>query len=229
MAVAGAATYLPADGTNVPDYMVAAETFVPELQVLYCAKAEGGFTHLARFEGHAETGTVKLSNLIDAGFEISQAKAIGVVVVAETAGLVGASLRRSPVSKQNGACSAPFEFPDIREWLSYSPERAYGRSLSLVAGIATKDVSQENRNNILPMLRPVAVGEWPVGHFHAAVFPYRPLKKGTLDLKTTVSTLFDTGGVQSVMHLLNDTRAINGAGESEFVRGACWFAPIAWV
>jgi anti-sigma B factor antagonist len=60
MSVAGAAAYLPADGTNVPDYMLAAETFVPELQVLYCAQAEGRFPFLARFEAGRESGAVKL-------------------------------------------------------------------------------------------------------------------------------------------------------------------------
>ena len=61
LSVAGAAAYLPTDGTGVPDYMLAAATFVPELQVLYCAKAEGRFAHLARFEANKESGPVKLS------------------------------------------------------------------------------------------------------------------------------------------------------------------------
>src|SRR5262245_33198544 len=50
LSIAGAAAYQPTDGTNVPDYMVSAETFVPELQVLYGAMAVGRFAHLARFE-----------------------------------------------------------------------------------------------------------------------------------------------------------------------------------
>jgi hypothetical protein len=48
-------------------------------------------------------------------------------------------------------------------------------------------------------------------------------------LKATVNTLFDTTSLQGVLHLLTDDRAIEGAGESEFVRGACWIAPIGEV
>src|SRR5947208_16303430 len=132
LAVAGAAAYLPTDGTGVPDYMLAAATFVPELQVLYCVKAEGRFGHLARFEANKEVGPVKLSALIDAGFEIAQSEIIGVVIVAETAGLLGVSLRRSPAVEGDGNTGvSPFAFPGVREWLSYSAERTHERSLTL--------------------------------------------------------------------------------------------------
>jgi hypothetical protein len=67
----------------------------------------------------------------------------------------------------------------------------------------------------------------PVGHFHAAAFSYRPLKKGDLDLKATVSTLFETETLQGVLHLLADARKSAGAQQSEFVRGACWIAAVS--
>src|SRR5438876_8176949 len=228
LSVAGAAAYLPTDGTGVPDYMLAAATFVPELQVLYCAKAEGRFAHLARFEANKEIGPVKLSALIDAGFEIAGSAIIGVVIVAETAGLLGASLRRSPALEENGSSDTRlFTFPAVREWLSYSAERAHTRSLALVVGIASRNDEREDAGKLFSMLRPLGPAPWPAGHFHAAAFSYRPLKKGTLDLRTMVATLFESENLESVMHLLNDTREISGAGESEFVRGACWFGPIS--
>jgi len=47
-----------------------------------------------------------------------------------------------------------------------------------------------------------------------------------IDLKTSVRGLFEGGGLQGVLHLLKDDREFAGAGESEFLRGACWVAPI---
>jgi hypothetical protein len=41
-----------------------------------------------------------------------------------------------------------------------------------------------------------------------------------------VSTLFEAETLQGVLHLLSDSRDIVGVGDSEFVRGACWVAPI---
>ena len=61
-----------------------------------------------------------------------------------------------------------------------------------------------------------------MGHFHAAAFSYRPLQKGSIDLKTTVTTLFETETLQGVLHLLTDDRVAAGLQQSEFVRGACW-------
>ena len=76
------------------------------------------------------------------------------------------------------------------------------------------------------MLRPLGSAAWPAGHFHAAAFSYRPLQKGRIDLDSTVTTLFEAETLQGILHLLNDDRAIVGTGQSEFVRGACWMAPI---
>src|SRR5262249_42025644 len=140
LAVAGAAAYLPTDGTNVPDYLVAAETFVPEVQVLYGLVAEGAFAYLARFEANKEAGAVRLTELIDACLEIAGAETAGVVMVAETAGLIGAALRRSPTSPTpiaNGKPEPmPLAYPQVREWLSFTAERAHARSLALVAEVA---------------------------------------------------------------------------------------------
>ena len=64
------------------------------------------------------------------------------------------------------------------------------------------------------------------GHFHAAAFRFRPLPKGAIDLGETVTTLFESEQLLGVLHLLHDDRSIGGAGESEFVRGACWVGPV---
>jgi len=41
-----------------------------------------------------------------------------------------------------------------------------------------------------------------------------------------VRKLFEREDVEDVLHLLSDDRVIAGAGESEFIRGACWIGPI---
>jgi hypothetical protein len=71
-------------------------------------------------------------------------------------------------------------------------------------------------------LRPLGPG--CVGHLHAAAFPFRAIKKGRIDLADTVSSLFESDQPLGVLHLLHDDREAAGAGESEFVRGACWLA-----
>jgi hypothetical protein len=221
LAVGGAAAYLPTDGTNVPDFMVASGELVPELNVLYGLTCEAEFTRLMRFETSSAENPIALAEVVRTALEVAGAPTIGMVMLAESAGLAGASLRRSPASAAMPK-GAPFQYPEIRSWLSFSAERLYSRSLALVSGVAAGSECP----SLDAFLRPLSNGG-PNGHFHAAAFSYRPLKKGMLDLTTTVQTLFETETLQGVLHLLTDDRAATGAHQSEFVRGACWIGVAA--
>jgi hypothetical protein len=204
--------------------MVSSGTLVPEMNVLYGLRCEGGFTHLMRFETSSAEGPIALAELVRTALEISAASAIGMVMVVESAGLVGAALRRSPAAAA-GASDAPFKYPEVRSWLSFSTERLYSRSLALISGVAASSECAP----LAPLLRPLGTGAWPLGHFHAAAFSYRPLQKGSIDLKTTVTTLFETETLQGVLHLLTDDRVAAGQQQSEFVRGACWIGAVSEV
>ncbi|MEP6962662.1 MAG: anti-sigma factor antagonist, partial [Acidobacteriota bacterium] len=220
LAVAGAAAYQPTDGSNVPDFLLTQGAFVPELQVLYGAVCEGSPSVLARFESKAEAGSVGLAEIAEMALAISGADQVGLVCVAESAGLVGASLRQSPVGGSNGADL--FGHPGIRKWLSFTTERAYPRALAVVAGIASRKPS----GPLGAMLRPLGGTGGLSGHFHAAAFSYRPLQRGVVDLKNTVRGLFDKETLQGILHLIGDDREATGVSESEFVRGACWIGPL---
>jgi len=217
LAVGGAAAYLPTDGTNVPDFMVSSGELVPELNVLYGLRCEGAFTHLMRFETANAESPISLSELVRTALEVAGAPVVGMVMVVESAGLVGAALRRSPAAAA-GVHDAPFKYPEVRSWLSFSTERLYSRSLALVSGMGAGSECEA----LASMLRPLGPAALPLGHFHAAAFSYRPLKKGIIDLQTTVTTLFETETLQGVLHLLSDHREGAGPQQSEFVRGACW-------
>ncbi len=217
LAVGGAAAYLPTDGTNVPDFMVSSGELVPELNVLYGLRCEGGFTHLMRFETADAGSPISLAELVRTALEVAGAAVVGMVMVAESAGLVGAALRRSPAAAA-GVNDAPFKYPEVRSWLSFSTERLYSRSLALVSGVG----AGSDCPSLASILRPLGPAAFPQGHFHAAAFSYRPLKKGSIDLKATVTTLFETETLQGVLHLLSDHREAAGPQQSEFVRGACW-------
>lgn len=221
LAAAGAAAYMPTDGTNVPDFLLAAGDFVPELLVLYTVLCEGRFAYLARFEAKKDSTAAGLTDIVTSCLDIATTNLAGIVMVAESAGLMGAALRKSPASGKPEE-SAPFRHPEVRNWLSFSAERAYVRALTLVAGVAAR----ADCGPLVPMLRPLDSQSNLLGHFHAAAFSYRPLQKGRIELKPTVAKLFEAEALQGVLHLLADDREIAGAGQSEFVRGACWIGPI---
>jgi anti-anti-sigma factor len=227
IAAGATVAYLPTDGTNVPDFLVGGGPSLPEIQVCYAIACHGSksqpFRSLVRFETKNDGQPIALSRLLHTCLDASDTQQAGVVIIAESAGLVGASLRRSPV---NGASTAdPFAFPQIRDWLSFTAEPAYSKSVALIAGIAIKGSS----GALASMVRPLAsASNAPLsGHFHAATFAYRPVQKGEIHLKSSIRALFERQTLEGVLHLLSDSRRIAGGGESELVRGACWVAPIS--
>ncbi|HEY3967166.1 MAG TPA: STAS domain-containing protein [Planctomycetaceae bacterium] len=229
LAVAGAAVQQPAQSGAASDYQLAREEFVPIVEVLYGLNCTGDFAHLARFERFDESTTIGLSSLIEQCLLLVEADVISLVIVAESAGLVGASLRRSPATAalNGGAQTDLFSHPEVRDWLSFSPERVFPRSLALMTGVAARAPLAGNAAPLSPLLRPLDPDGKLLGHFHAVPFPYAPLKKRRLNLQQTIEALFDAKEPQGVLHLLGDFRPISGAGESQVVSGACWIGPVA--
>ena len=217
IAAAGGAAYMPTDGTATPDYMLSSVGLVPTVQALYAITFRGAPSHQLRFEATSPDEGVPLSDVVRACASLAGTPTVGIVMAADVAGLVCARLRRSPASGE----AVNFSFPAVREWLSFTPEREFARFSTLVVGVASSSPS----DSMAPFLR--TVSDDYQGHFHAVVTAFRSLPRGKLPVADIVSAWLQPRSVISVVHLLRDARPIEGAGESEFQRGACWVFPIA--
>jgi len=223
LSVAGATGYQPADGTNVPDYLLATGALPDDVRVLYGLACEGEFSQLIRFESQQPGATVGMLPLLQSIVAIVGSQAVGFVMVSEASALVGAALRRSPAQPLDDG--EFFAHPGVRGRLTFTAERAFLRSMTVSVGVlVTGDAAAA-----APCVRPLGTSGLS-GHVHAAAFPFRPLRKGEIELKDTVTALFEHESLLGILHLLHDDRGPAGAGESEFIRGACWAGPIvgAW-
>jgi len=224
LAVAGVAAYRPSAEPGRPDFEHAAGAFVPGVRLLYGLAFPVERAAVARFEAKGEPGStsVPLSQIAEACLDQAGGGVVGVVLAGESDGLVGAALRRSPVGLAAGL--DPFAHPEVRDWLSLTPEPEHSRSTALVVGVATREAGPA----LGPFVRPLLGASAPdiQGHFHAAVVPYRPLPGGAVELAATVSHLFEPGRIETILHLLGDSRPILGAGESTFTRGVIWYVPL---
>lgn len=219
LAVGGAATTMPADGAQVPDYVVATGELQPGVQALTAVRGVGRFTHHGRFRSEAEGGSIGLSDLLHGVVGQCEAPAVAVALVAEAGCVVGAQLTHS-VALLRG--SNLFEFPDLRDRMSCTTERGTDRSTVLVCGIVAREPSPALR----PHVRPLGMGSELHGHLHALVFPYRPVQQGSLELGATVRQLLEGALPVSLVHLLADDRPYEGIGQTDLYRGALWFAPV---
>ena len=222
VAAAGAVAHLPTVGAQVPDFDVGLGGRPPRVQLVSGLVCQGGFSLLKRFTSPSETEPVPLSELAAVSLEGIGSSTAGLVMVAETTGLVGAWLRRSP-----GVVlfSMYLDIPGIREWLGTTPHPIHQGTTVLISGVVSRDPDPLLR----PHLRPVAPGSDLLGHFHAVAFAYRPVPQRTVVLRTLVTRLFAQQRVRGILHLLGDDRGAAGAGESGFRRGLCWAGPITRV
>ena len=177
-----------------------------------------------RFEASHGFDAIPLSSLAESCLQVSGASTAGLILVGESAGLVGAALRRSPVAMSHGIDL--FEPTQARDWLSLTAEPEFARSTAVVVGIVTRENAGPLRSFVRPLGGPDGTTAQIFGHFHATVVPYRPLPRGALELSTLVQTLFESGRIETLLHLLNDTRPIVGVGESMFARGVFWSVPL---
>ncbi len=225
LAVQGNVAQLSASGSGMPDYQTARGEFVPQAAMLYGLTWTGTYERLVRFDGRDPESRIELHALVDDVLTLTECEAAAVVIVAETAGLVGASLRKSPVHAASSNRSR-FDHPEVRDWLFFTPERSLPHTLAVVAGIAARTPLRNEVGILEPFLRPLSRESSVLGHFHAAAFPFRPFKKRQLQLGDTVNTLFDAEQLEGLLHLVHDEREFSGTGDSEFIRGACWVAPL---
>jgi anti-anti-sigma factor len=224
LAVAGAVAQSAHSSQGLPDYLLAAADFVPSARVVYGVQCEGELPVLIRFGPSETDAQVGLSKVISNGLRQTNSRLAGFVILADCAGLVGAQMRQSSAKVPHDTVDR-FALPGLRDWLSFSAEHIHRHNLVLIVGIAASGPLEES-SPLAPLVRPMEPDGLLMGHFHAAVFPYRPLKKRVLPLQPSVTELFESGSIEDVLHLLRDDRPITGLGESELFSGACWLGPI---
>ena len=220
LAVAGAAAYQPGDGSRTCDTLVTEGSYVPQVQSLYGLACTGSFTQLARFEPGEGLEQVSMGALAELVLELSGADLACLVIAGESAGLAGASLRRSPTEPTG----SPLGFPEVRQWLSFTTEKAHLRASAVVCGVVAKSGTVPAA--LSPFLRPLGAGSSVEGHLHAAAFRFRALPRGNLTVTTALRPWFEHETVQDVLHLLADDREADATLESAFTRGALWIAPL---
>ena len=220
MAAGGCVLALPSGEQDaVPDYVVEEGSLVPHVQMLYGIAASGEFSTMVRFDALADgPGKIGISELVATLLDYAAAPAAGFVILAETAGIVGARLRKSPAL-------GPVEHavPAVRDWLSFTTDRMSEKSLALLVGVAARQVDAE----AAAFLRPLRQDSPIHAHIHAALFPYRPVQRGELPFAGAIPALLAASSPSALLHLMADSRPFEGVGESDLSRGACWLGPIS--
>lgn len=222
LAAGGCAIAMPTNETHaLPDFVVQEGGLVPRVETLYALTGSGDFSAMVRFDAlPGGPGKIPLSELVTSLIELAEAQAIGFIVLAEAAGLVGANLMKSPAGQ-----AVSHALPDVRDWLSFTSERTAEKSLCLLVGVA----GSKFQNDAAPFVRPIKAGALVQAHIHAASFPYRAVPRGELPFGNTIGEILSASTPNAVLHLMADTRPFEGVGETDLARGACWVGPLTTI
>lgn len=222
VAACGAVFHRPPRPFAVVDYLVGTGDLVPAAQFTSGLVWHGLPTGRAAFEPAAEDAAVPLAALAAAALAQSNAATAAFVVAGEVLGLVGAELIRPLATATPGDALGSADRGVAARWLSFSREPVHARRTALAVGVISRG---RPAGLLADFVRPLGRGDLHA-HVHAVVFPLRPLRRAALELAPVVADLAASVPL-AVMHLLDDPEPILGSGGSEFVRGGCWFAPLA--
>ena len=213
LALGDAVAYLPSSGNGIPDYTLRTGQLIPKIESLYAILMEGEFSTRYRFISDGDARSIGLSELMKSVHKHQIRDTVAFLMIAESGGLVGTTLNTSPVSGED-----PFTFPQIRDKIHFTTEPAHQRMLTVSTGVITSATNEK----LSPYIRPLGVDSGLSGHIHTAVFPYQMLKKRDLHMKETIHMLLTESEIRDILHLTNDTREIQGLGESQFIQGYLW-------
>jgi len=221
LAACGAVFHRPPQPFAAIDYSLGEGSLVPVVRIASGLIWEGLPRGRAGFEPADDEPGVRFDELVATLLDRTQAECLAVVMVAEVHGIVGVELIR-PLAEATAADHPRSLDPAVAaRWLSFSREPVHARRTALVVAVVTRGAAL---GPLAESVRPLGSGDsW--GHAHAAIFPLRPLRRGAADLGATVADLAASEPL-AVMHLLGDPQPVLGSGQSEFVRGCCWFSPL---
>ncbi|MHB1461524.1 MAG: STAS domain-containing protein [Armatimonadota bacterium] len=219
-AAGGYVSWLAGDGIDKPDYLEQAEQFSPHLYTIQALTGTGAFTHLLRFRPETKDVVLNISDLYEQVLNATQSDAAAAVAMVEVEGLVGAALAKSPASITE--TDRPGEFPEVREWLAFCGERLHRRTLAMLIAF----VCRNSEHPIAKYLSNTPSKPDIYAHAHAVVLPFSALPQGMLDMDASISTAYQNSDPIALLHLIEDDRPAIGLGQSSFIQGACWCAPI---
>ena len=163
----------------------------------------GRFAVTAAFEG--ADGFVSLDALAETLFTLTAASAIGIVLLAESKGLLGMNLKKVPIYEnrpKNGL--EIFDAANFPEWINFPIEPVDTNTVIAAAGIAVR-----SREGLAAKYEKLLPGR-SLHHLHAGVFPRVPLSKNPAQLDAELTRVLADLEPAKVQHVL---------GQSKFSRG----------
>jgi len=202
--IQGSLFYFPAVRRPVVDYMlISEEDSNIEYKFFFGINLTGNFSRIAAFE--CQEGLVDLRQLVAIITELSPAKAMGVVLIAESKGLLGMYLKRVPLSENKPDNGLTIYSPEnFAEWMDFPVEPTDFNKTAIGCGLVVpkKDAVPDVISHLLPDQSNI--------HLHAAIFERGPLNKKAANFQQELKRITSESEVSKVIHILDGSRFSSG-------------------
>ncbi|HNY10274.1 MAG TPA: STAS domain-containing protein, partial [Candidatus Wallbacteria bacterium] len=169
ISIGGFAAFMPSDGSRKPDFLVAMNGRMPDVNYLYCATGECDYSAAFTFKNAGTNAPVKFGDIVKTAHAVAGCDNILMVVTGEIAGIVGSSLAVPPgINRKKTPDNFRAAIAQIKEKYVLTGERAYAGHIALCAGVSC--ASPDRSSDVAKFIKPLARGSILSGHFHAAVF-----------------------------------------------------------
>jgi len=196
--------YFPAVRRPVVDYMlISEENSNIEYKFFFGINLTGNFSRIAAFE--CQEGFVDLSQLVAIITELSSAEAMGVVLIAESKGLLGMYLKKVPIIENKPGNGLSIYSPEnFAEWMDFPVEPTDFNKTVIGCGLAVrkKDDVPNEIAHLLPDQSNI--------HLHAAIFERGPLNKKAANFQQELKRITSESEVSKVIHILDGSRFSSG-------------------
>lgn len=192
--------FYPAVKHSSVDFMLNAHTD-PSItyKFLHGFGFNGDYRYILSFK--SETGTLDLAALIKSFFEISSADFIGITILAESKGLWGMNIKKSPISDEQPPKGENIFTSDcFPEWFDFPVEAMYINNLVAATGIAAR-----NPKILSPSYRKLFSGD-NTFHLHGAIFDRAPIGSNVECFEAELTRVFNELSAYKIQHLLGQSR-----------------------
>ncbi|MFA7709522.1 MAG: STAS domain-containing protein [Candidatus Neomarinimicrobiota bacterium] len=202
--VNGSLFYYPAVKRPAVDYMLVSEANSNiEYKFFFGFNITGQFSKILAFE--CQDGFIDLKKLAVAINEMNPAKASGVVLIAESKGLLGMFLKRSPIIENKPANGQSiYSSENFAEWMDFPVEPTDINRAVIACGLAIRDKAA-----VPPDVARLLPDQSAI-HLHAAVFEKGPLNKKAVNFDSELKRIINESEVSKVMHILDGSRFGSG-------------------
>jgi anti-anti-sigma factor len=196
--------FYPAARRPVVDFMMyAGSQFQLIYRFLHGFGFRGLFMHLVSFDGGDLP--VELSRLRTTLLSLTDAKLLGIVLLAESKGIWGMHLKQVPLTDRRPLNGKDiFTSTNFSQWLNFPVEPADVNHIIAAVGIAARDSA-----SLDPALKKVLVGD-ELEHFHACVFQKDILSKQPEHFENELNRVISELAPLKVQHLLGQSTFSSG-------------------